>query len=64
LVELDHPEVGRRKHAGVPWKMSGTPCEVRSAAPIRGAHTDEVLKALLGYSSDRIEQLRKAEILI
>jgi benzylsuccinate CoA-transferase BbsF subunit len=64
LVGLEHPEVGRRKHAGIPWKMSGTPCEVRAAAPVRGSNTDEVLKSLLGYSSDRIEQLRKAEILV
>jgi crotonobetainyl-CoA:carnitine CoA-transferase CaiB-like acyl-CoA transferase len=64
LVELGHPEIGRRKHAGIPWKMSGTPCEVRAAAPVRGAHTDEVLKSLLGYTSDRIEQLRRAEILV
>jgi crotonobetainyl-CoA:carnitine CoA-transferase CaiB-like acyl-CoA transferase len=64
LVEFDHPEVGRRKHAGIPWKMSGTPCAVRSSAPIRGAHTEEVLKSLLGYTSDRIEQLQKAGILV
>jgi len=63
LVELDHPEIGRRKHAGIPWKMSGTPCTVHSAAPIRGAHTEEVMKSLLGYTSDKVEQLRKAGIL-
>jgi crotonobetainyl-CoA:carnitine CoA-transferase CaiB-like acyl-CoA transferase len=43
--------------------MSGTPCSVRSAAPIRDADTEEVMKSLLGYTSDRIEQLRKAGIL-
>jgi len=63
LVQLDHPEVGKRIHAGVPWKMSGTPCAVRSAAPIRGADTEAILKSLLGYSSDRVEQLQKAGIL-
>jgi crotonobetainyl-CoA:carnitine CoA-transferase CaiB-like acyl-CoA transferase len=63
IVQLDHPEVGKRKHAGIPWKMSGTPCAVRSPAPIRGADTESVLKSLLGYSSDRIEQLQKAGIL-
>ena len=31
LVELEHPEIGKRKHAGIPWKMSGTPCAVRAA---------------------------------
>jgi crotonobetainyl-CoA:carnitine CoA-transferase CaiB-like acyl-CoA transferase len=64
LVELEHPEVGRRIHAGIPWRMSGTPCAVRSAAPLRGADTEDVLKTLLGYTRDRVEQLRKAEILI
>jgi len=63
LVQLEHPEVGKRIHAGVPWKMSATPCSVRSAAPIRGADTESVLKTLLGYSSDRVEQLMKAGIL-
>ncbi len=63
MVQLEHPEVGRRKHAGIPWKMSGTPCAVRSAAPMRGADTEAVLKELLGYSSDRVQQLMKAGIL-
>jgi benzylsuccinate CoA-transferase BbsF subunit len=64
LVELDHPEIGMRLHAGIPWKMSGTPCAVRSPAPIRDADTEEVLKSILGYTRDRIDQLRKAEVLI
>jgi len=64
LVELDHPEVGKRIHAGIPWRMSGTPCAVRSPAPIRDADTEEVLKSILGYTRDRIDQLRKAEVLV
>ncbi|HKV53809.1 MAG TPA: CoA transferase [Candidatus Binataceae bacterium] len=64
LVQLDHPEVGKRKHAGVPWKMSGTSCEVRSPAPLRDADTEAVMKSLLGYTSDKVEQLRKAGILV
>jgi benzylsuccinate CoA-transferase BbsF subunit len=64
LVQLDHPEVGKRIHAGIPWKMSGTPCAVRKPAPLRGADTEEVLKSLLGFTLDRIEQLRKTEVLI
>jgi crotonobetainyl-CoA:carnitine CoA-transferase CaiB-like acyl-CoA transferase len=64
LVQLEHPEVGKRIHAGIPWKMSGTPSAVRKAAPVRGGDTEEVLKSLLGFTSDRIEQLRKTEVLI
>ena len=64
LVRLPHPEVGERIHAGIPWKMSGTPCSVRSPAPVRGADTEEVMKSLLGYTRDKVEQLRKAGVLV
>ena len=58
-VYREHPEVGKRQHCGIPWKMSGTPTEVRSAAPTLGQHTDEVLTGLLGYSESDVEELRK-----
>lgn len=64
LVQLEHPEVGRRIHAGVPWKMSDTPSEIRHAAPIRGADTDQVFKTLLGFSQQKIDNLHKAEIIL
>jgi benzylsuccinate CoA-transferase BbsF subunit len=59
LVSLEHPEIGRRIHAGIPWTMSGTPCRVESPAPLIGADTDEVLKSLLGMSAERIAELRR-----
>jgi benzylsuccinate CoA-transferase BbsF subunit len=64
FVELEHPEVGKRKHAGIPWKMTGTPCAVKSPGPIRGQDTEQVFRSLLGYTSDRIEQLRKSGVLV
>jgi benzylsuccinate CoA-transferase BbsF subunit len=57
-VRLEHPEVGVRQHAGVPWKMSRTPTEVRTPAPTIGQHTDEILTSLLGYSADDVTRLR------
>jgi crotonobetainyl-CoA:carnitine CoA-transferase CaiB-like acyl-CoA transferase len=62
FVNLEHPAVGRRTHAGIPWSMSGTPCRVRSPAPMPGADTDEVLRTILGLSPPEIERLREAEI--
>jgi crotonobetainyl-CoA:carnitine CoA-transferase CaiB-like acyl-CoA transferase len=56
-VRLEHPEVGVRQHAGVPWKMSRTPTEVRSPAPTIGQHTEEVLTEL-GYGADQVAALR------
>lgn len=63
LVRKEHPEFGRRIHAGIPWQMSGTPCEVRAAAPQRGQHTDEVLGGLLGLSEAGIRRLRDGQVL-
>src|SRR5713101_6210500 len=57
-VYKDHPEVGKRQHAGVPWKMSRTPTPVREPAPLIGQYTDEVLTQLLGYSADDVARLR------
>jgi benzylsuccinate CoA-transferase BbsF subunit len=58
FVYLNHPEVGARQHAGMPWKMSRTECNVRSAAPTIGQHNDEVLSGLLGYNQAQIAELR------
>lgn len=60
FVELNHAEVGVMKHAGIPWRMSATPCLVRAPAPLIGQHTDEVLTQLLGYSEAEVRQLREA----
>jgi crotonobetainyl-CoA:carnitine CoA-transferase CaiB-like acyl-CoA transferase len=58
-VELEHPEVGVRQHCGIPWRMSATPCEVKSPAPLLGQHTDELMTGLLGYTTAEVEELRK-----
>jgi benzylsuccinate CoA-transferase BbsF subunit len=64
LVEKEHPEVGKRIHAGIPWQMSGTPCEVRAAAPLRGQHTDYVLQDILGLSEAEVRKLREGNVLV
>ena len=62
-MQKEHPEFGKRIHAGIPWQMSGSPCEVQAVAPQRGQHTDYVLQELLGYSGDEVQKLRDAEVL-
>jgi benzylsuccinate CoA-transferase BbsF subunit len=59
FVYLDHPEVGRQQHCGIPWQMSRTECRVRSPAPLIGQHCEEVLGEL-GYSEAEIARLREA----
>jgi benzylsuccinate CoA-transferase BbsF subunit len=60
FVELEHPEVGKRQHIGMPWRMTRTPTRVRAPAPCIGQHTDEVLTQVLGYRPDEVAKLRAA----
>ena len=63
LVELEHPEVGKRTHVGIPWTMTGTPCRVRRPAALLGQDTDDVLSSILGYPAAKIALLRQAGVL-
>ena len=56
--EIDHPVAGRMKTLGIPAKLSLTPSEVRLPSPMLGEHTEEVLKAVLGLSNEKISELR------
>ena len=58
FVELDHPEVGIRRHLGIPWTMSGTPCAVTRPAPCLGEATEYVLGELLGLAASTRADLR------
>ena len=59
VVEVDHPRLGKVKHPGIGVKLSETPGEIRSVAPLQGQHTDEILSDL-GFSSDEIAKLKEA----
>jgi crotonobetainyl-CoA:carnitine CoA-transferase CaiB-like acyl-CoA transferase len=63
FVEHEHPEVGRRIHAGVPWRMTTHESRVRAAAPCLGADTEQVLRDVCGYDAASIARLREAGVL-
>jgi formyl-CoA transferase len=58
VVEVDHPVRGKYLTVGNPIKLSDSPTEVKRS-PLLGEHTDDVM-AELGYSTDRVAQLRAA----
>ncbi len=58
FVELAHPEVGVRRHLGIPWSMSGTPCAVTRPAPCLGEATEYVLGEILGLDAATRDDLR------
>jgi benzylsuccinate CoA-transferase BbsF subunit len=63
FVELPHAEVGVRRHAGVPWVFSDTPCQVRRPAPLLGQDTEEVMQRVLGFSPQEVAALKDRGVL-
>jgi crotonobetainyl-CoA:carnitine CoA-transferase CaiB-like acyl-CoA transferase len=64
FVDLEHPEVGTRRHAGIPWSMSRSLSRVQRPAPCLGADTDQVLRDVCGYDDATIARLREAKVLV
>jgi len=57
VMEYDHPVGGRMKTVAHPVKLAGVPRQVRSAPPLHGQHTEQVLQRL-GYDKEEIDALR------
>lgn len=60
---LEHPTGGDIKVVGPPVRYSKAANTARTAPPLLGQHTDEVLRDLLDYDDEKIEQLRDEKII-
>jgi crotonobetainyl-CoA:carnitine CoA-transferase CaiB-like acyl-CoA transferase len=56
IVEVAHPTAGPIRLTGIPVKLSRTPGEVVTPAPLLGEHTKTVLKEL-GYAESALDAL-------
>lgn len=56
IVEVEHPVAGNLKMPGVPVKLSATPGEVKTPAPLLGQHTVEILQEMLGWSEEKTNE--------
>ncbi|WP_370280082.1 CaiB/BaiF CoA transferase family protein [Pontibacterium sp.] len=62
-VELEHPKAGKVAGVGNPVKFSDTPVEYRSAPPMLGQHTEQVLSDLLEMDGKALEGLRQSGVI-
>ncbi|XP_037955970.1 succinate--hydroxymethylglutarate CoA-transferase-like [Teleopsis dalmanni] len=60
---LPHAKDGQVRVVGPPVVFSEAKNDARTAPPVLGEHTDEVLKTILGYNEEKMEALRFKKII-
>ena len=60
--EVQHPVLGPQKVPSAPWKFGGTPAVIRSAGPLLGQHSHQVLQELLGVPREKVDEWISAEV--
>jgi crotonobetainyl-CoA:carnitine CoA-transferase CaiB-like acyl-CoA transferase len=60
LVDVEHPRLGTVRVAGPAARLSATPARVRSASPLLGQHTRELLTEILAMTDAEIDELQAA----
>jgi crotonobetainyl-CoA:carnitine CoA-transferase CaiB-like acyl-CoA transferase len=55
--------MGPSPYEGLQHRLSRTPGELRSPAPVLGQHNEEIFRGMLGLSTEQIEQLVKENVI-
>ncbi|MGA2402545.1 MAG: CaiB/BaiF CoA-transferase family protein [Syntrophobacteraceae bacterium] len=58
VAEVPHPTAGTVRLVANPIKLSETPCKITRHPPLLGEHTEEVLREVLAYAPEQINDLR------
>ncbi len=60
-VDLDHPDFGPLRHAGLTVRLSETPGRADLPSPALGQDNDDVFVGLIGLTADRVVELNDAK---
>ncbi len=63
FVEVEHPETGKLKYPGVPYRFSEIQREAPVAAPLLGQHNEEIYCGRLGYTRHDLVKLTEAGVI-
>ena len=61
-IEVEHPKMGKMRMLGSAIELSRTPPKIKSAPPILGEHTEEILREF-GHDENTIGRLKSAGII-
>jgi len=61
LVEMNHPTLGKIKIIGSPMKFSSSSVRLDAPPPLLGQDAEWVLRKLLNYSDEAVQELRRQE---
>jgi len=63
FAEVEHPVMGKVTMPSAPFKLTDTPAQINSAAPLLGEHNEEIYCNRLGYSQKDVTDLRERNII-
>jgi crotonobetainyl-CoA:carnitine CoA-transferase CaiB-like acyl-CoA transferase len=63
IQHITHPTAGELKLTGPPVKYSETPATIRTAPPLLGQHTEQVLTELVGMTRTELDALKQSNII-
>jgi len=62
FVEIEHPVAGKMKITGNQVKLSETPVQFKSPAPLLGQHTFDILNGMLGMTENEFHALAEKNV--